>query len=100
MKDGLLPIVCEISRLAQRGPNLRAAAVLAVRRILADARVTVHRQSRETFLGGLQLYEQRFDKGYSLVDCVSMTTMHHHGIEEVLTNDYHFVQEGFKALLR
>jgi len=79
---------------------LREVAALAVRRILADTRVTVHRQSHESFLGGLQLYEQRFDKGYSLVDCVSMTTMRHHGIVEVLTNDYHFVQEGFKALLR
>ena len=29
-----------------------------------------------------------------------MTTMRHHGITEVLTNDNHFVQEGFKILLR
>jgi len=26
--------------------------------------------------------------------------MRHHGITEVLTNDNHFVQEGFKILLR
>jgi len=65
--------------LARRGPNLRQVAALTVRRILADPRVTVHAQSRESFLGGLRLYEQRFDKGYSLVDCVSMTMMRRYG---------------------
>jgi len=71
----------------------------AVRKILTDPRVMVHPQSRTSFLAGLRLYEQRFDKGYSLVDCVSMTTMRRHGITEVLTNDHHFTQEGFTALL-
>lgn len=86
--------------LAERGPNLREVAAQAVRRILNDGRVTVHPQSRESLLAGLRLYEQRLDKGYSLVDCVSMTTMRRLGITEVLTNDYHFMQEGFKILLR
>lgn len=86
--------------LAQRGPILREVATQAVRRILGDQSVTVHPQSRQTFLEGLKLYEQRFDKGYSLVDCVSMTTMRRHGITEVLTNDKHFIQEGFDALIR
>jgi predicted nucleic acid-binding protein len=86
--------------LAQRGSSLRHAAAQAVRRILNDESATVHPQSRESFLAGLRLYEQRSDKGYSLVDCVSMTTMRRHGIIEILTNDRHFVQEGFKVLLR
>jgi len=85
--------------LAQRGPNLREVGAQAVRKILTDARVMVHPQSRTSFLAGLRLYEQRFDKGHSLVDCVSMTTMRRHGITEVLTNDHHFTQEGFTALL-
>jgi uncharacterized protein len=85
--------------LAQRGPHLREAAARAVRAILNGRRVTVHRQSRESFLAGLSLYEQRNDKGYSLVDCVSMTTMRHQRISEVLTNDHHFEQEGFQIVL-
>jgi predicted nucleic acid-binding protein len=85
--------------LAQRGPNLREAGGQAVRMILTDARVIVHPRSRTSFLAGLRLYEQRVDKGYSLVDCVSMTTMRRHRITEVLTNDHHFTQEGFKTLL-
>jgi predicted nucleic acid-binding protein len=86
--------------LAQRGPHLREAAARAVRKILGDPRVAVHPQSRESFLAGLRLYEQRYDKGYSLVDCISMTTMRRHRISEVLTNDHHFTQEGFKVVLR
>lgn len=86
--------------LAQRGTHLRDAATCAVRAILGDRRVSVHPQSRESFLAGLHLYEQRYDKGYSLVDCISMTTMRSRGISEVLTNDHHFMQEGFIVLLR
>ena len=86
--------------LAQRGTHLREAAARAVRTILDDRRVTVHPQSRESFLAGLRLYEQRNDKGYSLVDCISMTTMRRQGIMEILTNDYHFIQEGFRVVLR
>jgi predicted nucleic acid-binding protein len=86
--------------LAARGPFLRKAAACAVRRILDDESVMVHSQSRESFLAGLRFYERRSDKGYSLVDCVSMTTMRREGITEVLTNDRHFIQEGFKVLLR
>jgi len=51
-------------------------------------------------LAGLRLYEQRNDKGYSLVDCISMTTMRRYAILEVLTNDHHFMQEGFNVALR
>jgi predicted nucleic acid-binding protein len=85
--------------LAQRGSHLRDAASRAARTILDDRRATVHPQSRESFLAGLGLYEQRRDKGYSLVDCISMTTMRRQRILEVLTNDRHFVQEGFQILL-
>jgi predicted nucleic acid-binding protein len=86
--------------LAERGPHLRRAAARAIRTILSDRRVTVHPQSRPSFLAGLRLYEQRNDKGYSLVDCIFMTTMRRHRISEVLTNVHHFTQEGFEILLR
>ena len=56
--------------------------------------------TRESFLSGMALYEARPDKGYSLVDCISMQTMRKEGLTEVLTNDRHFEQEGFRALFR
>ena len=42
----------------------------------------------------------RPDKGYSLTDCISMQVMQQSGLTEVLTNDRHFDQEGFRALFR
>lgn len=86
--------------LAQHGAYLREAAARPVRRILDDGRVTVYPQSRESFLAGLRLYEQRNDKGYSLVDCISMSTTRGQGIREIQTNDRHFLQEGFEVVLR
>jgi uncharacterized protein len=85
--------------LAERGTHLREAAAHAVRKILDHPGVSVHQQSRESFLAGLRFYEQRYDKGYSLVDCISMTTMRRRGIAEILTNDHHFKQEGFNVVL-
>src|SRR5487761_2570773 len=56
--------------------------------------------SRESFLAGLRMYHSRPDKGYSLTDCISMATMRREGLTDVLTNDRHFEQEGFRALFR
>jgi uncharacterized protein len=53
-----------------------------------------------SFQTGLILYQSRPDKGYSLVDCISMQTMREEGLTAALTNDRHFEQEGFQALFR
>lgn len=79
---------------------LRREVALAVEDILQNATVAVIPQSRESFLAGLRLYRARPDKGYSLTDCISMETMRREGLSEVLTNDRHFEQEGFRALFR
>ena len=76
----------------------RIGAAEVVRDILEDATVRVVEQSRESFLKGLELYKARPDKGYSLTDCISMNTMRAEGVADILTNDVHFTQEGFRAL--
>ncbi len=83
---------------ASQGPSLRARAVATVDRILASLSVHTIPQSFESFHEGLALYRSRPDKGYSLTDCISMATMRREQIEGALTNDRHFVQEGFRAL--
>ena len=79
---------------------IRREVALAVKDILEDPTVKVIPQSRDSFLAGHKLYSDRPDKGYSLTDCVSMQTMRQESITEVLTNDRHFEQEGFRALFR
>ena len=77
----------------------RRLACRSVRAILNDPGVEVVAQSHESFLAGLALYERRPDKQYSLVDCISMNVIRQHRIQEILTHDRHFSQEGFTRLL-
>jgi uncharacterized protein len=79
---------------------LRREVASNVEAILSDPTVRVVPQSHDSFVSGLDLYTSRPDKGYSLVDCISMQTMRKEQITDVLTNDRHFEQEGFRALLR
>ena len=76
----------------------RIGAAEVVGDILEDATVRVVEQSRKSFFKGLELYKARPDKGYSLTDCISMNTMRAEGVADILTNDVHFTQEGFRAL--
>jgi len=79
---------------------LRGRAVQTVQEILSDDAVRLIPQSHGSFLSGFDLYARRSDKGYSLTDCVSMQTMRREGLTDILTNDKHFEQEGFRALFR
>ena len=79
---------------------LRREVATNVEAMLIDPGVCVIPQSHESFTAGFELYRARPDKGYSLVDCISMQTMRHEGLIEALTNDRHFEQEGFRALFR
>jgi len=81
------------------GPMRREVAE-SVQAILANRVFRVIPQSRASFLSGIELYSQRPDKRYSLTDCISMQSMRREGISEVLTNDRHFEQEGFRVLFR
>ncbi len=47
----------------------------------------------------LALLGQRPDKRYSLCDAVSFVLMKRHAIQEALTTDRHFEQEGFTRKL-
>ena len=83
------------------GPGqLRRRAASGVRAILQDPTVRVIPQSDDSFQAGLDLYYDRPDKRYSLTDCISMQVMRREGLADVLTNDRHFEQEGFRALFR
>ena len=81
-------------------PEMRRRAALFARRVLADPHTTVIPQIHASFLGGLALYESRLDKHYSLTDCSAMQTMRCEGLTDVLSNDHHFTQEGFRVMFQ
>ena len=83
-----------------QGSHLRSRAVATVRGATLADDVDVVPTSEDQFLAGLALYEARPDKGYSLVDCISMTVMRDLDITAALTSDRHFEQEGFEVLLK
>jgi predicted nucleic acid-binding protein len=47
----------------------------------------------------VELYAERFDKTWGLVDCASFVVMQVEGITDAFTTDRHFEQAGFKCLL-
>jgi uncharacterized protein len=80
------------------GPYWRSKAATFVHDLRIDPGVDVLPQTRADFDAALALYEARLDKGYSLTDCRSMLAMRALNLAEALTNDHHFVQEGFTIL--
>jgi predicted nucleic acid-binding protein len=88
-----------LNAVAGAGPWARIRAHEMVIRVLSSPKIEVQVQSHESFLQGLDLYSQRRDKGYSLTDCISMSTMRRLQIRQILTADRHFHQEGFAILL-
>jgi predicted nucleic acid-binding protein len=85
---------------ADRGSYWRSHAAAVVRGLPREPGVHVLPQSAETFARGLEPYESRPDKAYSLTDCISMQTMRREELLDVLTHDRRFEQEGFRALFR
>ena len=89
-----------LNAFSAAGKHVRTEAAGFVGDILAHPGVETVPQSRQSFLQGLELYQKRADKSYSLTDCISMTLMHARAIPQVLTTDHHFAQEGFTVLMR
>ena len=88
-----------LNHFSEKGRFWRDKSVTLVKAIQSNSNITVVPQTRQSFLDGLKMYQERGDKGYSFVDCVSMNTMRERGLTEILTHDHHFTQEGFTILL-
>ena len=88
-----------LDALAAGGDCVRVQAGRMVYEILDAPDVKAFPQSRQSFLSGVEFYLRRIDKRYSLTDCISMTTMRRPHIQEILTSDRHFAQEGFTILM-
>lgn len=79
---------------------MRRRAAATIHELARDPNIHILAQSRESFQAGFDLYVARPDKHYSLTDCIAMSTMKREGITDILTNDHHFTQEGFRVLFQ
>ena len=71
-----------------------------VKDLLHDSKYRVVAFDNDLYWEALLLYEARPDKRYSMVDCIGMTVMRRHGIQDVVATDRDFEQEGFSNLMR
>lgn len=62
--------------------------------------IRVVEPSLELFTAGVAFYASRPDKDWPLTDCISFVVMEREGIREAITEDHHFEQAGFTALLK
>ncbi len=96
ISDGIIDELFAYS--SKRGDLMRLKVSEIYKSFLKDPNIQIISYTTEIRQKGIDLYEQRPDKGYSLVDCISMMIMKEMGVSEVLTNDKHFAQEGFTIL--
>ena len=79
--------------------RFRHLAVQLKARIDASSRIAVIALTEERYEAGWQMYANRSDKDWSIVDCISFVIMQERGLTEALTADRHFQQAGFIKLL-
>lgn len=88
-----------LNTFAGKGEHARRLAADFASALLNDPAALVVAQTRDRLRNGIERYGQRLDKGWSIVDCISMLVMEERGIQEVLTHDHDFEQAGFRILL-
>jgi hypothetical protein len=81
-------------------PAWRAAGIALIDHIRQRSDVEVVALSSDLWERGWGLFRERPDKGRSLTDCISFLVMRDAALVDALTSDEHFLQAGFRALLR
>jgi predicted nucleic acid-binding protein len=80
-------------------PRHRQLVSEFIRDLRNDSRITIVELSADLFDRGLELFESRPDKSWSLTDCISFLVMKNRNLTAAVTADHHFEQAGFTILL-
>ena len=91
-------IIAETGNSLAKTP-LRQMYGNAVRLVMNREEYQVVMVDRDTLSRSTELYANRPDKSWGLVDCASFVVMIELGIRDSLTADHHFEQAGFHPLL-
>lgn len=84
---------------ALSAPDFRVKASKFIEGLQKMADVEIISVSPDLFSLGFELYKNRPDKEWSLVDCTSFVVMEEKEITEAFTEDHHFEQASFIKLL-
>ena len=85
---------------AYSDPKDRPDFIAVYRSLFNHPRVKIIPASTPLLQRGVDFFEKRPDKAWSLTDCISFVVMADEGIREALTGDHDFEQAGFTALLK
>lgn len=91
-------VLLEVGNALARHHRVEAISVLDAFQNSPD--VEVVELSAGLFSDGVELYRRHTDKSWGLVDCISFVVMRERRLLAALTYDQHFVQAGFRALMR
>jgi uncharacterized protein len=91
-------VLLEVGNWLSPAP-LRALAIDLLHRIEQSHRIEVIHVTPELYAKGWELYGNRLDKDWGIIDCISFVIMQERNITEALTGDHHFEQAGFNVLL-
>jgi|SRR5579875_304276 len=92
-------VVIEIGNALAKRPY-RDAALELLSSLQNDPTVEIVPLSSALLEQAVKLFAERPDKECGLTDCISFVAMEARGMREALTADEHFIQAGFRALLR
>ena len=92
-------VLAEFVALAQARGLPRTAVLAYLDDLLEDSAIDLGWVDEALHREGVALLHARLDKTYSLCDAVSFMLMRRRGLDEALTTDRHFEQEGFRRLL-
>lgn len=91
-------VVLEIGN-ALSTPRFRHTAIGMLEYLDRDPTIEVIPLSESLYRRGFELFRQRLDKEWGLVDCISFIVMQDRGITDAFTSDHHFRQAGFTPML-
>lgn len=89
-------VILEISNALSR--RYKSEAIQIIEDFFESENVKIIRLTPELFDRGFDLYKNRRDQTWGLVDCISFIVMQERNINMALTFDRHFNQAGFKTL--
>lgn len=84
---------------ALAGVKTRATVIDFLETLSSSGRIALILFTPSFLDAGWNLFSERMDKEWGIVDCLSFVVMKDLGINEALTADRHFLQAGFVKLL-
>jgi predicted nucleic acid-binding protein len=82
------------------GVESRRLVVSLVDQMRRDPDLEIIPLDEDLYTKAWRLFTERMDKSWQLTDCISFVVMEERGIREALAYDQHFIQAGYRALLR